>query len=193
MIALAVNVKLTLSGSVTPMSAGARVTVWPSSSVRLALVSTGGSLAGVKLTAAVSVFEFSAPSLAVRLNEGPISLPSSTNWTRPPESWALVNEVIGVPGAELNWKNPPAMALAVNVKLALSGSVTPMSAGVRVTVWPSVSVRLALLSTGGSLAGVKLTAAVTVFEFSGPSLAVRSNEGAISLPSSTNCTRPPVS
>ena len=68
-----------------------------------------------------------------------------------------MNEVIGVPGAELSWKNPPVIALAVNVKLALSGSVTPMSAGAKVTVWPSLSVRLALLSTGGSLTGVKLT------------------------------------
>ena len=69
-------------------------------------------------------------------------------------SWALVKLVIGVPGAVVSSNCPPATPERVKVKAVSSGSVMPKSAGANVTVAPSVTLRLALVSTGASLAGV---------------------------------------
>ena len=65
------------------------------------------------MTLALSVLELALPSLAVRLNAGATSLPSSANCTRPPASCALVKLPIATPGAPLNWKMPPLKPLTV--------------------------------------------------------------------------------
>ena len=106
------------------------------------------------MTLAASVLESVVPSLTVTEKVGATSFPSSTNTTSFAANWALLKLVIGVPSAVVSSNWPPLMPDRLKVNAVSSGSVMPKLAPVRVTVWPSDTVSVALSSTGASLIGV---------------------------------------
>ena len=115
-----------------------------------------------------------APSLAWIEKVGAVTLPSCTKrtWLAARSAVVKVVALVQVTPSVVVWKLPWVTLLTVKAKLELSGSLTPILAGVISTVPPSATASDAAVITGASLTAATLTVTVAGLLVLAPSLTV---------------------